>query len=233
MNNERIRVRARILLVGKSRAGNCLVLFSAVLRILVYTLAAITALRLRSFMLTTYGKTVLILCAVAVALGALLLQCVRTVKDRWYACACEDKQISVTELITAFSVRDVLLSLRSGFASLIFTLGRLLLFLFFPSVFTAFTAFMVRDGLSVTVFAVMLLGNILLWLCSLFFAAVSLNCVSLARSVCSGKNGFVSGLKILDSSAFSLFRFGVMLSVFNRSYRRLSKIIFVRQKLFN
>lgn len=226
MNNEKIRVGARLLLVGKSRVGNGLVLFSSFLHIAVYLLVFLIALRRDEFVKTVGGKTVLGASVFAILSAFVLLMCLRTVKDRWYASVCAGEQASVSDLIIDFNFRDVLVSLSNAILSFVVSSLRIVQFLSFPLAFAVFVFGVVKDGTSVNVFCILAVGNLIAFVCSLIFVVGSLNCVSLARTVsCGSLRKFTSSLKLLDFAMFRLFWFDSFLSVVNRCSRRLSKIM--------
>ena len=67
---EKIRVGARMKLVGRVKTGNMLVAFSFCLRVAVYSLAGLTVIRFKYFYSSGGGRVMLLLCAVAVLLVA-------------------------------------------------------------------------------------------------------------------------------------------------------------------
>jgi len=226
---EKIRVGARVKLIGRLRTGNMLVLFSAFLRLALYTLAALALFHFENLCKNTFGRVIIFLSAVVFCLAVLLLWCARTVKDRWYAAISEGCYVTVTALIVRFTLRDVLNSVICGLISSFLSLVRVVAFCGFPLALAVWMLFLMRDGVSRTVFFVLLFGFTVLAVCSVFFLAVSLGCVSLTRSLCfCSTNKFIRILRSLEKSCFSLFAFSLFLSAFNRCSRRFSKIEFAR-----
>ena len=229
MNFEKIRVNSRVKLIGRLRTGNMLVLFSVCLRIALYTLTALVLLRFGKLYTNEFGRVILGACAVALCSGILLLWCVRTVKDRWYAAISEGCYVSVTDLVVRFTLRDVLNSVKCSVIASFLSLIRVILFCSFPTAFAVFILNLMRDGVSCAVFGVLMFGFTVLLICSVFFLSVSLGCVSLARSFCfCSTNKFMTILKSLEKSCFRIMAFSLLLSVFNRCSRRFSKIEFAR-----
>ncbi len=227
MTFEKIRVGARIKLVGKIKTGNMLVAFSACLRVAVYCLAGLVVIRFESFYSSVGGKIMLILCGIAFLLSFLLLQCARTVKDRWFSALNSSDAVFVSDLIAGFSMRDVIKSVKLCMLSFGFSIMRLVVFGALPSALAVLLLFGLREGVSRTVLYVFLFGFAVVAILSAFFASVSLGCVSLARSLCPGSAGeFMRILKNLEKSSFLLFKFSLFLSTFNRCSRRYSKIVF-------
>jgi len=224
---EKIRVGARMKLVGRVKTGNMLVAFSVCLRVAVYSLAGLTVIRFKYFYSSGGGRVMLLLCAVAVLLGLLLLQCARTVKDRWFSALNSSDAVMVSDLIAGFSLRDVIRSVKFGVLSFVFSLIRLVLFGALPSALAVLLWLGLRDGVSRTVLYVFVSGFAVVAVCSVFFTSVSLGCVSLARSLCRGSAGeFMRALRILENNSFLLFKFSLFLSIFNRCTRRFSEIVF-------
>lgn len=229
MNFEKIRVGARVKLIGRLRTGNMLVLFSAFLRLALYTLAALALFHFENLCKNTFGRVIIFLSAVVFCLAVLLLWCARTVKDRWYAAISEGYYVDVTDFIVRFTLRDVLNSFMCGLISSLLSLIRIIAFCGFPFAFISLIFFLMRDGLSRAVFFVLLFGFVVLTVCSAFFLVMSLGCVSLARSLCfCSTNKFIRLLSSLEKSCFRLFSFSLFLSAFNRCLRRFSKIEFAR-----
>ncbi len=233
MSFEKIRVGARVKLIGRVRTGNLLVLFSAFLRFNVYTLITLLLFRFDVLYKSTFGKFILSLSVFTLCLAALLLLCARTVKDRWYAAISEGYYMNVTDFIAGFTLRDVLNAVMCGVISSFLSLIRIIAFCGFPFAFISLIFFLMRDGLSRAVFFVLLFGFVVLTVCSAFFLVMSLGCVSLARSLCfCSTNKFIRILSSLEKNCFRLFSFSLFLSAFNRCCRRFSKIEFARFILF-
>ncbi|MBQ5823627.1 MAG: hypothetical protein IIW48_02335 [Clostridia bacterium] len=167
--------------------------------------------------------------AVAAVLGAVLLCCARTAKDKWYASILYNSCLKVEEIIVSFSLRDFFESVVFSLVSIAYSLVRIVGFFAFPAAFAAATCVVMGDGVSRKVLAVMLLGNVLFFVCASFFCGVSLNCISLSRSACVGNIGsFRAVLKKLECCSLRIFAFDIFLSVTNRSSRRLAKLIFAQ-----
>lgn len=227
MTFEKIRVGARMKLVGKVKTGNLLIFFSVCLRVAVYLLAFLTAVRFPDLYSTVGGRAVLALCAVAVFLCMLILQCTRTVKDRWFSSLNTNSPALISEIVVSFTFSDILKSVKCSILSFVFSFIRVVLFGALPSALTLWLWIALRDGVSRAVLFIFLCGFVIAVMCSAFFMSVSLGCVSLARSLCSGDAGrFVKMLKILEKNFFRLFRYSLFLSTFNRCSRRFSKIVF-------
>lgn len=227
MTFEKIRVDSRLKLVGRIRTGNMLIFFSVCLRVAVYCLAVLTVLRLSYLYPSVSGRAVLGLCGFCVLLGMLILQCTRTVKDRWFSALNSPNPVFVSEIIADFGLRDAAESVKCGLMSFVFSFIRLLLFGALPSVLVLWLHISLRDGVSRAVLFFFLCGFAVILFCSVFFMSVSLSCVSLARSLCSYNAGsFVKILKSLEKNCFLLFKYSLFLSFFNRCSRRFSKIVF-------
>ncbi len=227
MTFEKIRVGARMKLVGRVKTGNMIVAFSVGLRVAVYCLAVLAVIHFKYLYSSVGGRVVLSLCSVAVLLGLVLLQCTRTVKDSWFSALNSSDAVFIADLIADFSLRDVMNSVKYGVLSFVFSLMRLLLFSALPSALAVLLWSGLRDGVSRTVLFVFVSGFAAVTICSVFFASVSLGCVSLARSLCPGSVGeFMQILKNLEKNCFLLFKFSLFLSTFNRCSRRFSKIVF-------
>lgn len=229
MSFEKIRVGARVKLIGRVRTGNLLVLFSTFLRFNVYTLITLLLFRFDVLYKSTFGKFILSLSVFTLCLAALLLLCARTVKDRWYAAISEGYYMNVTDFIAGFTLRDVLNAVMCGVISSFLSLIRVFIFCSIPSVLAVLIIFLMRDGVSRAVLFILLFGFVTLTVCSVLFLTVSLGCVSLARSLCfCSTNKFMHILRSLEKNCFRLFSFSLFTGVFNRCCRRFSKIEFAR-----
>lgn len=231
---EKIRVGARVKLIGRTCTGNLLVLFSVCMWIIVYTLSVLVLINFDKLYMSIFGRVILGLSAVALISGVLLLRCVRTVKDRWYAAISEGCYVRVSDLVVRFTLRDVLNSVICSVISSFLSVIRVAVFFSFPFALALWIFSLVRNGASRAVLCVLLLGFVVLTVCSGFFLAVSLGCVSLARSLCfCTANKFMHILRSLEKNCFRLLSFSVFLSVFNRCSRRFSKIEFARLIVLN
>ena len=227
MTFEKIRVGARMKLVSKVKTGNLLIFFSLCLRFAVCCLAALTAFRFSYLYSTAGGRVLISMCAFAVLLGMLIVQCTRTVKDRWFSALNGSEPVSVSDIVTAFTLHDVARSIKCGTLSFVLSLLRFIIFAAVPSVLSFFMWIAVRDGVSRTVFFVFASGFAVITASSVLFLSVSLRCVSLARSLCCGSTAeFIRVLRILENNSFLLFKFSLFLSIFNRCTRRFSEIVF-------
>ena len=229
MSFEKIRVNARLKLIGRVKTGNLLVAFSVFLRIAVYTLAVLVLLHFDDYYKSVNGRAFLALCGAGLFFGVLLLWCARTVKDRWYAALSDGCYMNVIDIITRFKFYDVLNSVSCGLFSSISSLIRVIAFCGFPTAAAVLIISLVNSGISRAVFLVMMCGFIAVVGYSAFFLAVSLNCVSLARSFCfCSVHRFKYILRLLEKNCFNLLRFSLFLSIFNRCVRRFSKLEFAR-----
>ncbi len=227
LTSEVMRVKARTMLIGRVRCGNLLSLFSAVLRVAVWSLSFLLILKFNLMSPCVVGKAFLCAGVFAVASGAFLLCCVRTVKDKWYASILADRYTNVEDIIVSFSLRDFSDSVIFSLVSIVYSFVRIVGFFAFPVSFAVATYRIMADGVSRNVLAVMLLGNVLVFGCAAFFCGISLNCISLSRSVCVGNiKAFRSALKKIEYCSLKIFGFDIFLSVANRSSRRLSKLMY-------
>lgn len=227
MTFEKIRVGARMKLVGKVKTGNMLIFFSVCLRVAVYTLAFFTALRFSYLYSFVGGRFLLALCGVVILLGLLILQCTRTVKDRWFSSLSKSEAVLISDIVTGFRVCDAVKSVKIGILSFVFSFIRMVLFGALPSALSFLLWNTLCEGVSRAVLFFFLSGYVLAVLCSAFFMTVSLSCVSLARSLCSDNvSDFAEILKNLEKNCFRLFGYSLFLSIFNRCSRRFSKIVF-------
>ena len=128
MTFEKIRVGARMKLVGKVKTGNLLIFFSVCLRVAVYLLAFLTVVRFPDLYSTVGGRAVLALCAVAVFLCMLILQCTRTVKDRWFSSLNSQSPVLVSDIVAGFTFGDILKSVKCSILSFVFSSIRVVLF---------------------------------------------------------------------------------------------------------
>lgn len=227
LTSEMMRVKARTMLIGRVRCGNLLSLFSAVLRVAVWSLCLLLVLKFKLMVTDTLGRSFLSAGVFAAVSGAFLLCCARTVKDKWYASILADSYRNVEDIIVSFTLRDFADSVAFSFISIVYSLVRIAGFFAFPASFAAVTYRIALDGVSAEVLAVLLLGNVLFFCCAAFFCGISLNCISLSRSVCVGDvKAFRSVLKKTEHCSFKIFGFDVFLSVTNRSSRRLAKLMY-------
>ena len=227
MTFEKIRVGARMKLVGRVKTGNILVAFSVCLRVAVYCLAVLAVIHFKYFYSSVGGRVLILMSFTAVLLGVLLLQCTRTVKDRWFSALNSSKPVCVSDIVAVFSLRDIVRSVKCGILSFAYSLLRFVLFAAFPSLLSFLLWVAVRDGISRTVFFIFVSGFAVITVCSVLFLSVSLRSVSLARSLCRGSAGeFMRALRILENNSFLLFKFSLFLSIFNRCTRRFSEIVF-------
>lgn len=229
LTSEVMRVKARTMLIGRVRCGNLLSLFSAGLRVAVWSLGFLLVLNFKSMIIGTTGKILLFTGAFAAACGAVLLCCVRTAKDKWYASILDDKYMGIEDIIVLFTLRDFADSVVFSLVSAAYSLVRIVSFFAFPAAFAAATYLAVADGVSRNVLAVMLFGNVLFFCCAAFFCGALLNCVSLSRSACVGDvKSFRRVLKKLESCSMKIFRFDIFLSIADRGSRRLAKLILIK-----
>lgn len=232
LENERMRVQARVLLLGRSRMGRLLLAFSVVLRIAVRILAALTVVKAAVLVSFTGGRVMIVLSVVAVAAAFLLCECARTVSDRWYLAVCNGKPVSVSSLILSFSFSDFVFSVKSGVFYRFYSSLRSMAFLAFPFVFAAFVLFVAARGASAAVLSILAAGSLALLLCGAGFAAVSLSCVRLARMLCCyDLKGFGAKLGKLEASASKLLGYSLTLGLFNSAYRRTAELIFASKIL--
>lgn len=227
LNNENIRVLARVMLIGKSASVNAVELFSALFRAVVFALCYLYIKNFVEYRQSIFGNTVLVIGAITIVIALIMLECMRTVKDRWYGLVKAGHDCSFSDLIVSFGVDDLFFSLLSAFASCWASVLRFTVFFFVPAASAFLTLNFLKYGVSNLMLAALIAGNFVLLCCALVFWFISLNCVSLARSLCVGDiRRFVPVLYSLDMCAFRLFRFGVFLSVSNRGSRRLAKIMY-------
>ncbi len=227
MNGENIRVLARVLLIGKNVSANAVVAFSALFRLAVFYLVYLYLKNFSECLQSATGKTVLAIGAATVTAALILLECIRTVKDRWYDYTKTGHSCSFSELTVSFGLSDLLFSLAGALVSLQAAVLRFVVFFFVPLSGLFFTVKLLVHGVSNAMLTVLVVGNALLFCCALLFWLVSLNCVSIARSLCvSDIKRFYSVLHALDKYAFRFFKFGALLSVVNRGSRRLAKIMY-------
>lgn len=224
-----MRVKARTMLIGRVRCGNLLSLFSAGLRVAVWSLGFLLVLNFKSMIIGTTGRILLFTGVFAVACGVVLLCCARTVKDKWYASILDDKYMGIEDIIVSFTLRNFADSVIFSLVSAAYSLVRILCFFAFPAFVAAATYLAVADGVSRNVLAVMLLGNVLTFCCAAFFCGTLLNCVSLSRSACAGDvRAFRRVLKKLEPCSLKIFRFDIFLSIADRGSRRLAKLILIK-----
>ncbi|MBO5359420.1 MAG: hypothetical protein J6B25_01120 [Clostridia bacterium] len=227
MNNENIRVLARVMLIGKSASVNAVELFSALFRAVVFGLCYLYIKNFVEYRQSILGNTVLVIGAITIVIALIMLECMRTVKDRWYGLVKAGHDCSFSDLIVSFGVDDLFFSLLSAFASCWASVLRFTVFFFVPAASAFLTLNFLKYGVSNLMFTALTVGNFVLFCCALVFWLVSLNCISLARSLCVGDiKRFASVLSILDRYAFRIFRFGTLLSVVNAGSRRLAKIMY-------
>lgn len=227
MNGENIRVLARVMLIGKSLSVNAVEVFSFFLRIVVLFVMFLYFKNFSDYRQSTIGKAVLVVGAVSVVAALILLECMRTVKDKWYAAAKRGENCSFSQLIVSFGLCDLSYSLAGAFMSYWASALRFIMFFFVPAISLIFSIRFLEYGVSNAMLTVLVAGNFLLFCCALLFWIAALNSVSLARSLCVGDiKRFTSVVYALDKYAFSLFGFGALLSVINRGSRRLAKIMY-------
>ncbi len=227
MNGENIRVLARVMLIGKSASANAVEVFSAFFRVAVFGLCFLYCKYFGEYRQSEIGNTVLVIGAITIVVALIMLECIRTVKDRWYGLVRTGHSCSFSDLIVSFGFDDLSFSLLSAFASCWASVLRFMVFFFVPATSLFFTLNYLARGVSDFMLKALVAGNLMLFCCALVFWLVSLNCISLARSLCVGDiKRFVSVLYALDVYAFRLFRFGAFLSVANRGSRRLAKIMY-------
>lgn len=234
MNGEKIRVLARVLLIGKNASANAVAAFSAFFRLTVFYLVFLYIKNFSECLQSVRGKTVLLIGAVTLAAALVLLECIRTVKDRWYDYTKTGQGCSFSELTVSFGLSDLFVSLVGALMSLQASVLRFVVFFFVPLSGLFLTVKLLIYGVSNAMITVLIAGNMLLFCCALLFWLVSLNCVSLARSLCVADiKRFYSVLHALDKYAFRFFKFGSLLSVVNRGSRRLAKLMYADCVCFN
>lgn len=227
MNVENIRVLARVMLIGKSASVNAVEFSFTFFRAVVFVLCYLYIKNFDDYRQTKLGNAVLVIGAITIVVALIMLECMRTVKDRWYGLVKTGRDCSFSELIVSFGFDDLSFSLLSAFAGCWASVLRFIVFFFVPAASAFFTLISIENGVSNLMLAALIAGNFVLLCCALVFWFISLNCVSLARSLCVGDiRRFVPVLYSLDMCAFRLFRFGVFLSVSNRGSRRLAKIMY-------
>lgn len=227
MSDENIRVLARVKLIGKSASINAVTVLFALFRFAAFLLGFLYLKNFNEYRQNSAGRTVLIIGAIVIVLSLILLECMRTLKDRWYSFVKTGHDYTFSELTVSFGVRDLYFSLVSALLGFLMSVLRFVLFFFVPVISLFITQKFLASGVSNAMLAALITGNIVLFCCALAFWLVSLNCVSLARSLCVGDiKNYGSILYALDKNAFRLFRFGAMLSVINRGSRRLAKIMY-------
>ncbi len=227
MKSEKIRLLSRVMLLGKSRCGNLFALFSFLFRCAVAILALLLFRNFNTLICDNAGRVMVAVCVLAVLSSVVLLECLRTVKDRWYNLIKSGYYCPFSELVVAFSFRDVMSSLKSFLLSSCASVVRLILFFFVPFLIFFAGINMVNEGVSIPVLAVLIAGNVLLFFTALLFSYASLSCVSLARSISTGNTkAFFSNLSRLERNAFRIFFFGVTLIGSGTSVRRIAGIIF-------
>lgn len=227
LNNERMRVKARMLLVGKSHIGKTLLFFNAFVRLLIRILITLLVLKFVSLLQASGGGIIIALSFTAAILAALLCECVRVAGDRWYLALCSEESANLWQIVLGFSAADFILAIklrvRAGLSSFI----RVCIFFTFPLAFIAFTLAVAQKGASLAVLSVLGAGSIILLLCGIGFGVASLGCVNLARTLCCyDVNDFRYLLKKLEASAASLFKYTLSLGFVNSAYRRAAKVIF-------
>ena len=226
LENERMRVRARVLLVGRSRVGRALLGFSVMLRAALRLLAVLLAVKAAVLVVTAGGRFILFLGVFTVVSAFLLCECARTVRDRWYLAVSEDKPVSVARLILGFNFADFLFSVKIGVLARFYSFLRLSVFLLFPLGFAAFTLAVGMRGASYAVMGVLAAGSFILLVCGVAFAGVSLSCVRLARTLCCyDSRCFKLNLGRLEADALKLFGYSITLGFFNTAYRRTAKLL--------
>lgn len=234
MNGENIRVLARVLLIGKNASANAVAAFSAFFRLTVFYLVFLYIKNFSECLQSVRGKTVLLIGAATVTAALVLLECIRTVKDRWYDYTKMGHTRSFSELTVSFGLSDLFFSLGGALMSLQASVLRFAVFFFVPLSGLFLTSKLLFYGVSNVMFTVLIVGNVLLLGSALLFWLASLNCVSLARSLCvSDIKRFYSVLHALDKYAFRLLKFGTLLSVVNRGSRRLAKLMYADCVCFN
>lgn len=227
MNCENIRVLARVMLLDKNLCGNLLITFSAVFRFAVMLLLCLFVFGFSGYMQSAAGRVVLIVTAFSLAAALVLLECTRTVKDRWFSMIKQGMDTQLLNLFCRFALKDIALSIRLAMLSYLVSIARVAVFFSVPALILALSAYLAAGGVSSIMLYILLAGNAVLLVCALLFCCVSLNCVSLARSLSFDNTAdFTGKLRMLENNAFRLFRFGIMLSLVNRGSRRLAKIIF-------
>lgn len=234
MNGENIRVLARVMLIGKSVSVNAVEFSFTLFRAVVFVLCYLYIKNFDDYRRSEFGNTVLVIGAITIVIALIMLECMRTVKDRWYGLVKTGRDCSFSELIVSFGSDDLSFSLLSAFASCLASVLRFTVFFFVPVTSVIFTLDFLKHGVSNLMFTLLIVGNFVLFCCALVFWLVSVNCVSLARSLCVGNfRCFIPVLYSLDACAFRLFRFGVFLSVSNRGSRRLAKIMYADYNFLN
>ncbi len=227
MNNEQMRVRARMLLVGKSYTGRGLLIFNVIMRLLLRVLVALLLWKLASLAHGVGGRVIIAFSFMSILLAELLCECVSVVRDRWYLALCSEKPVTVLKLMIEFNIQDFVLALKSGIAVRLASALRIFVFLAFPLFFNVFSLAVAKRGASAAVLSVLGVGSLLLLLCGMIFSAVSIGCVNLARILCCYDiKKFSSALKRLEASASALFKYSLLLGLFNSAYRRTAKLIF-------
>lgn len=227
MNNERMRVKARMLLVGKSHVGKALLFFNVFVKALIRILVAFLFWKFVFLLNVDGGKIIISLSIAAVILASLLCECVRLAGDRWYLALCSEESLNLWQIVLGFSVSDFMLAIKVGIKARFAAFIRAGAFLVFPLAFLAFTLSVAQKGASIAVIAVLSAGSLILLLCGIGFGVASLSCVNLARTLCCYRlKDFGSLLKKLEASACGLFKYTLSLGFLNSAYRRAAKLIF-------
>ena len=234
MNYEEMKIKARVLLMGKRDVGSMLIFFLFFLRVAVKSLAVLVVANSSALLADKVGRVFFALGIVTVVSGFLLAECTCFVVDKWFLCVAQGTCRPVVNLLCAFRFSDFLAALKFGAVNRFYVFTRYFVFVAFPIAFAAFSILAVTRGVSVEMFCVLAAGSAVLITCGLCFALAAVSCVGVSRTVCvGGKNIFRNCLASVERYVASLFFYSLTLGFSGVAYRRMAKLIFAQQVFQN
>ncbi len=230
MSRERIGIEARLCQCGHHRQSAGLLFFEKMLFVLRFGLAAawVSAWRFAGASLPWIllaAASIVFFCA-----SLILSACERLLKNRWMKTLRSKTPAALSDLLCAFTFRDVVLAVRIGWYYRWRSAVRSLLFWTVPLVFALWIVFRVsQPGLSRAAFAVLLSGFALFFLVSLgcFLSArealrVSTSLLTDPESFAQRKNSLIR----LDKDCFSLLKLSLSFLFLPENVRFQAKALY-------
>lgn len=174
----------------------------------------------------------------ATVLLRLLLWSAELFRNRWFMYRVNGTPVRAADMLASFSVSDVVCAVKLSFCVRFYCVIRSVLFLALPLVLAAVSLLYARTGISGAVLAVLVCGNILLFMLAAFFCAAGLStAVYAGRLGCFDKKGLLKNfrerLKKLDKMSFALLNFKFFFGNFFGIRKEIAGLIYTRSVLFS
>ncbi len=236
MKTEELKLSADYLLLGERGASRAVMWFVRLLRLMSAALliSGVANISLLYSAFPVLGAAY----AAASVLLRLLLWCAELFRSRWFMHRVNGTPLNAADMLAAFSFADVLCAVKLSLCVRLYCVLRGTLFLALPLCLTAVSLLYAKTGISGAVLAVLVCGNILLFMLAAFFCAASLSSVIYAgRLSCFEKNSlfnnFRERLKTLDKMSFALLNFKLFFGNFFGIRKEIAGLIYTRSVVFS